>query len=147
MVYSTPEVWGLAWLGTLLESIAELPRCRMTASRWNIWLTVSDSSWPVCLARALASLFSSITATGCHPPRLSAASGTKTMPCCRHSSAARANFSAVRSSAGGLVSTNSGLGASVTGALDSSVTTVAGVSFVSVCLSGLSVTNVYIVSL
>ena len=48
------------------------------------------------------------------------------------------------SPAGGLVSTNSGLGASVTGTLDSSVTTVAGVSFVSVCSSGLSVTNVYL---
>ena len=42
------------------------------------------------------------------------------------------------------MSTNSGLGASVTGTLDSSVTTVAGVSFVSVCSSGLSVTNVYL---
>ena len=59
-------------------------------------------------------------------------------------SIARAKFSAVCSPAGGLVSTNSGLGASVTGTLDSSVTTVAGVSFVSVCLSGLSVTNMYL---
>ena len=42
------------------------------------------------------------------------------------------------------MSTNFGLGASVTGTLDSSVTTVAGVSFVSVCSSGLSVTKVYL---
>ena len=48
----------------------------------------SPSSCPVCLASAIPSLFTSLSAHGCQPPKDSAIKGRKAIPCCRQSSSA-----------------------------------------------------------
>ena len=48
----------------------------------------SPSSCPVCLASALPSFLTSLSAHGCQPPKDSATRGRKAIPCCRQSSSA-----------------------------------------------------------
>ena len=53
-------------------------------SCWKRCLVVVDSSSPVCRASRLPSFFTSRIAGLCQAPRLSTASGKKTMPCWLH---------------------------------------------------------------
>ena len=57
--------------GQRLLNRAALPLIKHTESLWNSRLMVTPSSSPVCLARALPILFSSVMALGCQAPRLS----------------------------------------------------------------------------
>ena len=68
-------VWGLRLLKR-----AAFPRIKQSDSFWKRREIVELSSSPVCLAKALPSLFTSATALGCQAPRLSTASGRKAMP-------------------------------------------------------------------
>ena len=55
--------------GLLLLNKAALPRIKDTDIFWKSWLIVTDSSSPVCLAKALPSFFICSTAVACHPPK------------------------------------------------------------------------------
>ena len=78
--------------GLRLLKRAALPRTKQTDSFWNRRQIVLLSSSPVCLAKALPSLFTSATALGCQAPRLSTASGRKVMPWRWHGSQDLSNF-------------------------------------------------------
>ena len=71
---------------------AALPRIRATDSCWkSLWMVVLSSS-PFCRASALPSFATSVTAVGCHAPRLSTAMGMNSMPCLWHSSQDLSSF-------------------------------------------------------
>ena len=90
--YGLPSMGGAGKLGTRFAIIAAFPLWRRTPSLDQVWLIASPSSWPLCLAKADASLFTWRTATSCHPPKVSAARGRKTMPSDLQASAAPTIF-------------------------------------------------------
>ena len=73
-------MWAPGKAGTRLPRIAALPRWRRIPSLPQRWEVASDSSCPVCLARAAASFFTSLSAPECQPPKVSATRGKKAMP-------------------------------------------------------------------
>ena len=79
-------------LGILLSRRAERPFCSSTDALVSRWLIVSPSSWPVCLARADPSFLNCSSPTLCQPPRDSATTGMKAIPCWSHWSAAPLNL-------------------------------------------------------
>ena len=83
-----PSTLASGRAGTLLPSKAALPRWRSTPSLPHKWEIASPSSCPVCLAKADPSFLTSLSATLCQPPKVSAASGKKAIPWARHSSSA-----------------------------------------------------------
>ena len=68
-------------LGFRLFISAAFPLTRAIESCWKRWRVVVISSSPVCRARALPSFLISEIADLCQAPRLSTASGRKTIPC------------------------------------------------------------------
>ena len=90
--HTISSLWTEPSEGLLLLNRAAFPRIRHTESFWNSLEMVVPSSSPVCLAKALPSLFTSATALGCQAPRLSTASGRKVMPWRWHGSQDLSNF-------------------------------------------------------
>ena len=84
-LYSSPSTSAWGKLGTLLPSMAAFPRWSRMPSLPQRWAMASPSSCPVCLASALPSFLTSLSAHGCQPPKDSATRGRKTIPCCRQS--------------------------------------------------------------
>ena len=76
-----PSIKAPGWAGTLLPRMAALPRWRRMPILLHRWEMASPSSCPVCLARAAPSFFTSRSAPGCQPPKVSATMGRKAMPC------------------------------------------------------------------
>ena len=75
-----PSSLSTAALGLRLFIRAAFPFTRAMDSCWKRCLVVVDSSSPVCLASRLPSFFTSRIAGLCQAPRLSTASGKKTIP-------------------------------------------------------------------
>ena len=72
MFYWSPSISGVGKAGVLLRKREALPLTRGTARPWYRCLILSDSSCPVCLARAELSFLICSTALSCQPPRGSA---------------------------------------------------------------------------
>ena len=80
MVYSSPSISGAGKAGVLLRKREAFPLARRTARPWYKCLILSDSSCPVCLARADPSFLICSTILSCQPPRLSVTRGVNTIP-------------------------------------------------------------------
>ena len=78
--------------GTRFTIRVEFPFTRRMLSLWNRCLMAVLSSAPLCLARAPPSFLTSLMAASCHPPRLSRARGTNTIPSSKHLSPAAFHF-------------------------------------------------------
>ena len=83
-----PSIWAPGWFGILFPRMAALPRWSRMLILLHRWEVASPSSWPVWRARAAPSFFTSLLASGCHPPKVSATIGKKAIPCLLHSSSA-----------------------------------------------------------
>ena len=81
-----PSIRAPGRAGILFPRIAALPRCSKIPILLQIWETASPSSCPVWRANAAPSFFTSLPASGCHPPNVSATIGRKAIPCLLHSS-------------------------------------------------------------
>ena len=78
--------------GTRFPRSATFPRWRRIPSLPQRWEIAPPSVWPVCLAKALPSFFTSLSAAACHPPMDSATRGRKAIPCRLQSSSAPLAF-------------------------------------------------------
>ena len=83
-----PSIWAPGWFGILFPRMAALPRWSRMLILLHRWEVASVSSWPVWRARAAPSFFTSLLASGCHPPKVSTTIGKKAIPCLLHSSSA-----------------------------------------------------------
>ena len=90
--YNCPSVAGAGGAGMRAARITEFPRWRQVPSLPNWCLFTPSSSCPVCLARAPASLVTTLTAYSPHPPRDSTTTGRQErdalpgagLPCSAH---------------------------------------------------------------
>jgi len=73
-------------LGTRFRNMLALPFTRRIAILWLKCRMASDSSWPVCLARADPNLLTKDTVWLCQPPSVSTGRGRKTIPASLHAS-------------------------------------------------------------
>ena len=88
-----PSISCVGKLGTRFRNMLALPFTRRIAILWLKCLMASDSSWPVCLARADPNLLTKDTVWSCQPPRVSNGRGRKTMPANLHASPCLVIFS------------------------------------------------------
>ena len=77
MDHMIPSIRGHGWFGILFPRMAALPRWSRMLILLHRWEVASPSSWPVWRARAAPSFFTSLLASGCHPPKVSATIGKK----------------------------------------------------------------------
>ena len=80
--YRVPSISpsGMLSGGILFTRSWALPRMSTRESRWKRWRMTSSSSWPWCRAREDPSFFTCSTATLWRPPKVSAATGIKSIP-------------------------------------------------------------------
>ena len=95
-----PSIWAPGWFGILFPRMAALPRWSRMLILLHRWEVASPSSWPVWRARAAPSFFTSLLASGCHPPKVSTTIGKKAIPCLLHSSPAPFIFHSLPHQAG-----------------------------------------------
>ena len=79
-LYSSPSTSAWGKLGTLLPSMAAFPRWSRMPSLPQRWAMASPSSCPVCLASALPSFLTSLSAHGCQPPSHQREEGNPLLP-------------------------------------------------------------------
>ena len=84
--YSIPSSWTGLLLGLLFSIRFALTLMRITDNRWVKCLITSDSSAPVCLARELPILFTSLTVDSPQAPNVSIGNGVNVMPAVLHAS-------------------------------------------------------------